>query len=470
MKIKHLLAALAASATIETAFAQGTAFTYQGRLNSGGNPASGLFDFRFRLDADPLGNNILATVTSNAIPVTNGLFITPLDFGPGWFNGTNYWLEIDVRTNGAGGYDELFPLQVFTPTPYAVFAKRRPTSVAPLRRRRSAARWPTVICRPVPPCSGTVTAGAFSGNGAGVTNVNAAALNGLGAANFWQLGGNNVSGGQFLGSTNNQPLYLAVNGKIVQQLSYANDPIYGYAPNLIGGYSGNFASNGVVGGFIGGGGNALWPNILGGNYSAILGGNFNAANGTSAMAMGTWCTANGNSAIAAGYHNTVNGNYAVAMGIGNTVGGMASVALGWGNTTSLDGGVAIGINNAASGNDGFAIGANNEAGGIDSFALGNGAQSLHNGAFVWADDAQTGAFASTGNNQFLIRAGGGVGIGTNARRERWRWLRPAARPNCRWNNKIPTTPASGCMPSPTPSGTLPSKARSTSIRPFMAMS
>ena len=37
--------------------AQGTAFTYQGRLNVSGAPASGTYDFRYRLALDPYGNN-----------------------------------------------------------------------------------------------------------------------------------------------------------------------------------------------------------------------------------------------------------------------------------------------------------------------------------------------------------------------------------------------------------------------------
>ncbi|HUZ08313.1 MAG TPA: hypothetical protein VMV89_12620, partial [Candidatus Paceibacterota bacterium] len=84
--------------------------------------ASGSYDFRFRLDADPAGNNILATVFTNAIPVSNGLFSTTIDFGTGWFNGSNYWLEVDVRTNATANYTGLTPLQSLTPTPYAVFA------------------------------------------------------------------------------------------------------------------------------------------------------------------------------------------------------------------------------------------------------------------------------------------------------------------------------------------------------------
>ncbi|MCC6823299.1 MAG: hypothetical protein IT579_21425, partial [Verrucomicrobia subdivision 3 bacterium] len=36
-------------AQLSTAFAQGTAFTYQGRLSDGVNPASGIYDLRFTI-------------------------------------------------------------------------------------------------------------------------------------------------------------------------------------------------------------------------------------------------------------------------------------------------------------------------------------------------------------------------------------------------------------------------------------
>ena len=87
---------------ISAAHAQGTAFTYQGRLNDGGNPANGSYDFRFRLASDPLANNYIGgNLLTNGVSVTNGLFAVALDFGAGIFSGSNYWLEVDVRTNGA---------------------------------------------------------------------------------------------------------------------------------------------------------------------------------------------------------------------------------------------------------------------------------------------------------------------------------------------------------------------------------
>ena len=98
-----------------TALAQGTAFTYQGRLNNNGAPANGSYDFRFRLASDPHGNYYVdGPVQTNGVAVNNGLFVATLDFGS-VFTGSNYWLEVDVRTNGAGGYTALSPLQPVTP-------------------------------------------------------------------------------------------------------------------------------------------------------------------------------------------------------------------------------------------------------------------------------------------------------------------------------------------------------------------
>lgn len=103
-------------------FAQGTVFTYQGKLDSNGGPASGTYDLRFRLSGDALGTTLIGSpVLANGRVVTNGLFTVLLDFGA-VFTGSNYWLQVDVKTNGAGAYTTLTPLQPLTPTPYAIMA------------------------------------------------------------------------------------------------------------------------------------------------------------------------------------------------------------------------------------------------------------------------------------------------------------------------------------------------------------
>ena len=81
--------------------AQGTAFTYQGRLSDGVSPAQGIYDLRFAIyDSSGGGVQQGPTLTNSPTGVTNGLFTATLDFGAGIFPGADRWLEIGVRTNG----------------------------------------------------------------------------------------------------------------------------------------------------------------------------------------------------------------------------------------------------------------------------------------------------------------------------------------------------------------------------------
>ncbi|RAP34074.1 hypothetical protein DID75_00425 [Candidatus Marinamargulisbacteria bacterium SCGC AG-410-N11] len=77
--------------------------------------------------------------------------------------------------------------------------------------------------------------------------------------------------------------------------------------------------------------------------------------------------------------------------------------------------VAGGYKNQAIGKNSFVAGGlTNIAEGHYSFAAGHNAYAKHHGSFVWADYTPTAnPFESTAPNQFLIRANGGVGIGTN---------------------------------------------------------
>src|ERR1022692_2055808 len=125
MKIRLLLVTAFLFVTITTHLhAQGTAFTYQGRLQNNGSPASGTYNLAFSLfNTNTTGVPVARPVTNNAIVVTNGLFTVPIDFGPGVFTGTNYWLEIGVETNGASPFITLAPRQELTPTPFAIYAE-----------------------------------------------------------------------------------------------------------------------------------------------------------------------------------------------------------------------------------------------------------------------------------------------------------------------------------------------------------
>ena len=102
----------------------GTAIMYQGRLTEQGNAVNGLYDLRFALfDAPTEGTAASGVLTNAATVVSNGLFSVSIDFGAGVFNGTERWLEIGVRTNGAGSdFVVLNPRQSLTPTVYALHA------------------------------------------------------------------------------------------------------------------------------------------------------------------------------------------------------------------------------------------------------------------------------------------------------------------------------------------------------------
>jgi len=118
-----VLASIGVRFLTSAAHGQGTAFTYQGMLQAGGNPASGIYDVRFTAcDALTNGNVLGGPVTNAAVPVTNGLFTTTVDFGPGVFTGAAVWLQTDVRTNGAATFTLLSPRQPVTAAPYAVMA------------------------------------------------------------------------------------------------------------------------------------------------------------------------------------------------------------------------------------------------------------------------------------------------------------------------------------------------------------
>ncbi len=366
----------------------GTAFTYQGRLNNGANPAGGIYDLRFRVWDSELNGTPASTTLTYTVPITNGLFTVILDFGSGVFTGQSRWLEMSVSTNGAGVFTTLLPRQPMTATPYALNAANVSGSIPAVQisGTLSPAQLPATV---VTNNSGNLSlSGAFTGNGAGLSNVNAAALGGLGATNFWQLGGNNVRPGQFLGSTNYEAVELKVNNACGWRLEPASNGM----ANVVGGYSNNSVASGVAGATIAGGGDVGgWHNVIssGANHSTIGGGRANSAGGSeSTVAGGTQNKAWGQmTAIGGGFGNQANG-------LAGTIGG------GYQNTiqsNSLYGTIPGGYQNSATN---YAL------------AAGNRAKANHSGAFVWAD-SQPADFASTASDQFIVRATNGVGINTN---------------------------------------------------------
>lgn len=137
MKVVVSVMFLAVSLAVQTANAAGpvgTAFTYQGRLQDTGTPASGPHDFEFKLfDEMTTGTQVGMTLCQDGVDVVDGLFTVELDFGM-QFDGNARWVEIGVRADNTpancdtGLYTTLSPRQPISPAPYALFALSGPGS------------------------------------------------------------------------------------------------------------------------------------------------------------------------------------------------------------------------------------------------------------------------------------------------------------------------------------------------------
>jgi hypothetical protein len=117
--------AIAVSGPAHGEMALGTAFTYQGRLTDGDSPATGIYEFEFRIydaHADP-SNQVGDTYSLRSVQVIDGLFTVKLDFGGDAFNGNARWLQIAVRPQGTTEpHAVLSPRQELTAAPYALYA------------------------------------------------------------------------------------------------------------------------------------------------------------------------------------------------------------------------------------------------------------------------------------------------------------------------------------------------------------
>jgi hypothetical protein len=132
MKCRQLLALIAAALIFAASYpvhvyaAQTTAFTYQGQLNAGGVLPSGqTYYFTFTLYDALTGGNVVGASINQAILIGNGgLFTTDLDFGQ-IFDGSQYWLEIQVGAS-ASNEQTLAARQPINAVPVAQYALNVP--------------------------------------------------------------------------------------------------------------------------------------------------------------------------------------------------------------------------------------------------------------------------------------------------------------------------------------------------------
>jgi hypothetical protein len=167
--MKNLLASFVVGCLLfaagSAAFAQNTAFTYQGQLTASGQTVNGLYDLAFSL-FNTNGTSVGGPLTNTAVGVTNGFFTVILDFGTSAFTGSNVWLEISVSTNGANSFTTLSPRQTISPAPWALTANNLN---GPLPSGGLGGTYGGTIMMTNP-------ANSFAGDGSGLSNLNAGAL------------------------------------------------------------------------------------------------------------------------------------------------------------------------------------------------------------------------------------------------------------------------------------------------------
>jgi hypothetical protein len=251
---------------------------------------------------------------------------------------------------------------------------------------------------------------------------------------YWTLQGNKgtVAGKQFLGTLDGEPLELWVNSARALRLEPASDGT-NQSPNVIGGIADNFVTAGVHSATIGGGGRSTPTDPASANrvtdsFGTIGGGADNrAGNDAGTTEDRRFATVGGGeSNVASASHDTVGGGLDnFAGGSDSTVGGgrqnlvsghTAVVAGGWLNeATGVASTVSGGFGNDAAGTEATVPGGSgSEANGAFSFAAGSAALAEHDGAWVWADGTGFSGFASTADNEFAVRASGGVRLRTSA--------------------------------------------------------
>jgi len=231
---------------------------------------------------------------------------------------------------------------------------------------------------------------------------------GGGGSSGWGLAGNTGTNpaNQFLGTTDAVDLVLRA----------ANTPVARYnvtggVPNVAMGSPANTRASGVLGSVLAGGGMGDVANHMADNYGVVAGGGANTAGKPDGDPSNqSYATVGG------GYSNSATAQFATIGGgfFNNAMGRHATVA---GGSSGIAQGeysmVPGGLNNSAGGDFSFAAGrfsrVRNAQDAGESASCSATATCGDEGAFVWAD-AQTSPFAlaTSGPNQFLVRAGGGV--------------------------------------------------------------
>jgi hypothetical protein len=358
---------VAALIMLHLATSQAATFSYHGSLQDSGKPAEGSYDLELTLyTAASGGKAIGGPLLLHGVPVSAGSFSTQADFGPLSNIAGTPWLAVKVRPAGGGDFTAL--------------AARSPVSAE---------------------ATASVCPGAWTLNG------NAGTTPGTGV------------GQNYMGTSDRQPLVLAVNGAQTALFTPAPAPATDYADavSVALGSPHNVASG--IGAVVGGGG----TQSLSSCGSSGTGSCINQASGFFSTVAG------GRGNDASNFFSTISGGYSNSAPYASATIGGGDLNSAFGDWATISGGsnnfiggyyatIPGGHQNDAGGDNSFAAGSNAVV--RDSASAGNGQTCSQGtncgdyGTFVWSDgNFSSGVptpFTSTGPRQFLIHAQGGVAI------------------------------------------------------------
>ena len=389
---------------------QGSSFTYQGELLVSGQVANGNYEFEAQFyDAATngvnIGNNFNIVST-----ISNGLFTLQLDIGDGAFVGNEVWLELLVKPAGGNTQIHLLPRQLITNSPYSIqssFVGDNGVSSASIENG-------TILAEDIAinaignseigtDAIGTdeIIDGTITSNDINKTSVQKRITASCSAGSSirevtesggvtcetdddtpgWGVQGNSgtVPGTNFIGTTDDKDFEIKINN--IQAIKFQSGNV---RPNIIMGGDSNQIEGAVFGGLIASGqSNSIIANDnnISGEVAILSGSNHSIVSDIFQVT---------GSVIAGGRDNTVSNSHStISGGVNNSIEGVSATIPG---------------------------GADNTANGRYSFAAGYGSKALHHGTWVWndsSDEDNNNSLSTTADNQFLIRAEGGVGIGTN---------------------------------------------------------
>ncbi len=435
---------------------QSNIFTYQGELIQNSLPANGNYEMAVSVYTDAMNGTHLLGVNFLSVPVVNGLFTLNIDFGSTVFVGDERWIELSVRDFTTPNLTVLSPRQLIANAPYAIHsqfvgnsgvnsdaiqagsvtnikitdgaitqAKLQNNSVGSLQVINASITEAKLADNSVTTpklandsvtttkiaddaitsdelannsvntdsiLNGTIVAADINNNsvqqrisgtcspGSSIASILANGTvtceNDDVGITGWGLTGNSGTNpsSQFIGTTDLNDFVVKVNNIESMRISPHSGITLGDFNNI---------ASGAYNSIISGGTNNSIESVSmlqNTNLSSITGGTLNKIKDTSSR-----------SSIIGGYGNVLKGdNSVISGGQYNEILGDFSAVIG-------------GRNNLSNSNY--------------SFTSGFGSKASHNGSWVWNDYSSVlvpESFESTGVNQFLIRAQGGVGIGTKS--------------------------------------------------------